>query len=81
MATLTIKNFPDSLYAELTQVAQKNRRSINKEAIVSVERGLDRVGIDRELLDRIRLRREKMAKHGVRLTDELLYEFKNEGRP
>jgi predicted transcriptional regulator len=81
MATLTIKNFPDDLYADLTQVAKSNRRSINNEAIISVERGLERKGINRELLDRIRKRREEMAKRGIRLTDELLREFKNEGRP
>ena len=78
MATLTIKNFPDELYADLTQVAKKNRRSINNEAIVSVERGLDRAGIDRELLERISERREEMAKRGVVLTDKILAESRAE---
>ncbi|HVF46405.1 MAG TPA: hypothetical protein VNA17_02450 [Pyrinomonadaceae bacterium] len=72
MATLTIKNLPDELYADLTRTAKANRRSINNEAIISVERGLERRGIDRELLGRIRKRREEMAKRGVRLTDEIL---------
>ena len=78
MATLTIKNFPDDLYADLTQVARSNRRSINNEAIISVERGLERKGIDRDLLDRIRRRREEMARRGVRLTDEVLAESRAE---
>lgn len=78
MAVLTIKNFPDDLYADLTQIAKKNRRSINNEAIVSVERGLDRGGIDRDLLGRIRSRREEMAKQGVVLTDEILAQSRAE---
>ncbi len=81
MATLTIKNFPDELYANLTKVAKINRRSINSEAIVSVERGLDRGGIDRDLLERILKRREEMARQGIVLTEEMLSQFKNEGRP
>lgn len=83
MATLTIKNFPDDLYADLTRVAKNNRRSINSEAIMSVERGLDRghMVLDRELLERIRTRREEMARRGVVINDEMLREFKNEGRP
>ena len=81
MATLTIKNFPDELYANLTKVAKINRRSINSEAIVSVERGLDRGGIDRDLLERILKRREEMARQGIVLTEEMLIQFKNEGRP
>lgn len=81
VATLTIKNFPDELYANLTKVAKRNRRSINSEAIVSVERGLDRGGIDRDLLERILKRREEMARQGIVLTEEMLSQFKNEGRP
>lgn len=40
MATLTIKNLPDSLYAQLKARASQNRRSINSEAILAVERAL-----------------------------------------
>jgi hypothetical protein len=82
MATLTIKNFPDELYADLTQVAKENRRSINNEAIISVERGLDRHrrGVTPELLERIRKNREEMAKQGVWLTDEILAESRAELR-
>ena len=37
MATLTIKNLPDEIYAALTKTAKLNRRSINSEAIVRLE--------------------------------------------
>lgn len=74
MATLTIKNLPDEIYAALTTKARQNRRSINNEAIISVERGLDRPDAEshRELLKRIRSNREELARKGVRLTDEIL---------
>ena len=82
MATLTIKNFPDELYAELTKTAKRHRRSINSEAIVRLEQGLLAVQPDLETtLARIRRNREVMKAKGVWLTDELLDLAKNEGRP
>lgn len=40
MATLTIKNLPDELYARLKARAAEHRRSINSEAILAVEQAL-----------------------------------------
>jgi plasmid stability protein/bifunctional DNA-binding transcriptional regulator/antitoxin component of YhaV-PrlF toxin-antitoxin module len=40
MATLTVKNLPDALYARLKSRADAQRRSINAEAIVCLERVL-----------------------------------------
>jgi len=40
MATITIKNIPDSLYGQLKHVAQMNCRSINSEVIICIERRL-----------------------------------------
>ena len=40
MATMTIKNIPDELYEELKQRAAANRRSINNEVIVLIERAV-----------------------------------------
>jgi plasmid stability protein len=37
MATVTVKNIPDDLYARLKVTAARNRRSINSEIIVSIE--------------------------------------------
>lgn len=82
MATLTIKNLPDEIYATLTRTAKRNRRSINGEAIVRLEQGLQAVEPDLEMtLARIRRNREVMKERGVWLTDEMLDLAKNEGRP
>ena len=82
MATLTIKNLPDELYAALTKTAKRNRRSINGEAIVRLEQGLQNVEPDHEAtISRIRRTREIMREKGVWLTDEILDLAENEGRP
>ena len=81
MATLTIKNLPDEIYAALSRTAKRNRRSINNEAMVHLEKALadeDR-DIDRTL-ERIRRNRAKLSEKGVWLTDEFLEFAKNEGR-
>ncbi|MEA3441264.1 MAG: Arc family DNA-binding protein, partial [Chloroflexota bacterium] len=38
MPTLTVKNIPDDLYAQLKRYAAMNRRSLNSEIIVCIER-------------------------------------------
>ena len=82
MATLTIKNLPDEIYAALTKKAKQNRRSINSEAIVQLEQLRDNTPCDVEAeLEDIRKMREKLRKQGVWLTDEILEFAKNEGRP
>lgn len=79
---MTIKNLPDEIYATLTRTAKRNRRSINSEAIVRLEQGLQAVEPDLEMtLARIRRNREVMKERGVWLTDEMLDLAKNEGRP
>lgn len=40
MATMTIKNIPDDLYARLKESAAAHRRSINSEVIVCLEAAL-----------------------------------------
>ena len=40
MPTLTIKNIPDDLYSQLKQYAEMNRRSLNSEVIVCIERAV-----------------------------------------
>ena len=40
MTTITIKNIPDDLYEQLKIMAAANRRSINSEIIVCIERRL-----------------------------------------
>ena len=40
MSTLVVKNLPDQLHDLLRQRAQRNHRSVTKEAIVLIEQGL-----------------------------------------
>lgn len=80
MATLTIKNLPDSLYERLKLTAAKHRRSLNSEAIVQLEQSLNKHVIDvEETIERVRELRSKYP--NVWLTDEDLELAKNEGRP
>ena len=80
MATLTIKNLPDEIYAALTRTAKRNRRSINNEAIVVLERSISQ--IDQDVEQTIQRLRELRAKNdSVWLTDKDINFAKNEGRP
>jgi plasmid stability protein len=79
MATLTIKNLPDEIYAALSNRAKQNRRSINSEAIVQLEKLRNTTERDiQSELDEIRKFRGKTE--GLWLTDELLHTAKSEGR-
>ena len=81
MATLTIKNLPDEIYAALAQMAKRNRRSINGEAIVQLERSVNMPKKDpEELLAEIKRSREELSRKGVYLTDEILQQAKKERR-
>lgn len=82
MATLTIKGIPDELYQRLKASAAEHRRSLNNEAIVRLEDALRRRRESEEaLLARIDARREALAKTMPPLTDEIINEAKNWGRP
>ncbi|MDQ3220140.1 MAG: Arc family DNA-binding protein [Acidobacteriota bacterium] len=81
MATLTIKNLPDEIYAALSKTAKQNRRSINSEAIVQLERSVSIPKKDpEELLAEIKRSREELSRKGVYLTDEILEQAKKERR-
>jgi plasmid stability protein len=62
VATITVKNIPDELYAKLKSEAAKNRRSINNEVIVCIERRLlpERLPA-RRIIERARRLRAEMA--------------------
>ncbi|MBI4859118.1 MAG: Arc family DNA-binding protein [Candidatus Riflebacteria bacterium] len=79
MATLTIKDVPDSLYRRLKARAAKQHRSINSEVIVCLERELlvDRPDPEKLLarIDRLRL---SLALPPV--SEDLLREAKAAGR-
>lgn len=78
--TITIKNIPSDLYALLKQNAASNRRSINSEVIAIIENSLcDKKLSPDDFLVSARKLREK-TKRFV-LTDDLITQTKNEGRP
>jgi len=80
MVTITVNNIPDDLYADLKRAAANNRRSINSEIIVSIEQAVRSTRTDPdELLEKIRVLREATARYT--LTDEILDQTINEGRP
>lgn len=60
MATITVKNIPKDLYERLKKSAAANRRSINSEIIVCIERAVRSRNIDPdEVLTRARALRKK----------------------
>lgn len=80
MATLTVKNIPDDLYAQLKQRAEVNRRSINSEIIMCIERAIRSSRIDPEMvLVRARKLREKSSDYTI--TEDEFNRAKTIGRP
>ena len=79
MTTFTVKNIPTELYNRLKQSAELNRRSINSEIIVCIEKAVSSRRMDTEdLLARARVLREKTK--GYRVTEDEISQAKNEGR-
>ena len=80
MATLTIKNLPDSVYARLKELAAEHRRSINSEAILAVERAV--VGEPsrdpQEILAELRHARSRIS--DVFVTDSAIQKARASGR-
>lgn len=80
MATLTIKNCPDVLYARLKERAASHRRSLNSEAILALEQALalpDAADTD-ELIATLRRGRARLK--GIFLTDRDLRAAREDGR-
>ena len=79
MATVTVKNIPDDLYAKLKRYAAMNRRSLNSEIIVCIERTVRSSRIQPEAsLMRARKLREKTAQYPI--TDHDFNDAKMMGR-
>jgi len=79
MATVTVKNIPDDLYARLKAAAANNRRSINSEIIVCIEENLLHRRLPAEqVLDRVR--RIRAAIRPARMTIEQIDSARREGR-
>ncbi len=80
MPAITLKNIPDSLYAQLKVAASIHHRSLNSEILYCVERALGTHKIDvSEHIEMAKKLRTKTAQHN--LTDLELNNAKNEGRP
>jgi hypothetical protein len=80
MPTITLKNVPPELYERLKRSAKANRRSINSEIIVCIERALYSRKIDAEvILPRARKLRENTVDYPI--TDEEFTQAKATGRP
>lgn len=78
MANITLKGLPDELHARLKAQAQRNRRSLNAEAIECLERGLGTAAVDpEELRKRLRAVRER---GGGYLTEKVIDQGKRDGR-
>ncbi len=79
MATITVKNIPDDLYARLKAAAAQNRRSINSEIIVCIEDKLVGQKIPAEqILESVR--RIRAAAGPMEMTIEQIDAAKREGR-
>lgn len=80
MANLNLKNIPDDLYDRLKQSANANRRSINSELIVCLEKNFlpQRVSVD-ENLNKIRALRKRV--NAKKISAKEITSAKHLGRP
>ena len=80
MTTFTVKNIPPDLYKKLKKSADLNRRSINSEIIVCIEKSVESQAIDSDkLLIKARKLRNLTADHP--LNNQELTQIKDAGRP
>ncbi len=79
MPAITLKNIPDSLYAQLKIAANVHHRSLNSEILYCVERTLGAHKINAsEHIEVARKLRLKTAQYNI--TEQELNDAKNEGR-
>jgi len=81
MATLTLKNVPDGLYARLKLLAARNRRSLNQEAIAHLEEAvtMPREDADHRLAALRRFHESLSRRYNLEERD--IDEWKRAGRP
>ena len=79
MTTITLKSIPPFLHAELKKRAQRNKRSLNNEILICLEAFLGfRKQTDNQFLNNIRAFRKTIK---TPISNELIDELKNDGRP
>lgn len=81
MATITLKNIPDTLYERLKFFAKLRHRSLNSEIIYNLEKSVGLPKEDTEELRRQIIAFRKRIGEKVQLTDEEIEKAINEGRP
>jgi len=80
MATITLKNIPDPTYNALKHLAAENHRSINSEIISIIEKATKSTKIDPN--QHLVLSRKLREKSKIQIiSDKMLTDIKNEGRP
>lgn len=80
MTTITVKNIPDDLYHRLKTLAETNRRSLNSEIIFCIEQAVASRKIDPEAM-LVNVRRVRQLTSHYLISDEILNQAKNQGRP
>lgn len=81
MATLTLKNVPDTLVRRLKEEAQQNRRSLNQETLLRLEDSLGQRSRDVERTIASLERLHATMKDLPPVDDEFIDRAKREGRP
>jgi plasmid stability protein len=79
MATITVKNIPAELYERLKAAAQANRRSVNSEIIICIERAVAAHPVEPEAM-LARARRLRQLTAGAPITDADFNQTKAAGR-
>ena len=80
MPSVTLKKIPSELYEKVKKSAQQNRRSINSEIIMCLEKVLSNRRVHPEkFLARVERLQEEISL--PRLTDDELRKAKEQGRP
>ena len=81
MASLTVKGIPENLLDALRRHAATQRRSLNNEVIVLLERAILSVDLDADdVLARIRANRARLT-NVTPLTEEMIDQAIGDGRP
>jgi len=79
MITITLKGIPKDVHAALKHRAKQHGRSLNREALACLENAVAPARVDVQgMLAEIRRHRTQLP---GRLTDDLLSEARDEGRP
>lgn len=79
VTTYTVKNIPPKIYEKLKKSAELNRRSINSEIIVCIEKVVHSQAVDSEIV-LMKARKLRSLSQAVPITDDELTLAKLDGR-